>query len=94
MKSVKKLFRLRKKKNIDYAGVKLTPLIMEVRKDYSGDTPHEITIVIPRLELKEKLHTPLFSKIREIVFNSITIVVAPRAPLAGKEGEKTPASPG
>lgn len=76
------------KKNKDFAKVELLPLKMELNKVYTYDEPHELSLFIPRVEIREKIETPFFTKTKETIYNSITIVDAPRAPLS-EEGEKS-----
>lgn len=51
------------------------------------EIPHEVTVVIPRAEVREKYNEKGNLIEKEILLNSITVVHAPRHPLAG------PASP-
>jgi hypothetical protein len=88
MKRIKEfLRRLYRRINQDYAFVKLESLYMEVKKTFTNGVPNEVQIVIPRVEIREKIETPFFTKTKEVIYNSVTIVNAPRPPQAG-EGEK------
>ncbi|NPV93056.1 MAG: hypothetical protein HPY50_20000 [Firmicutes bacterium] len=56
----------------------------EVRfqREYGGDENHEITVVLPRVEIKKSLS--LFGAVvysREVVVNSLTVVDAPHPPI-------------
>lgn len=81
----KKIFR----KNKDSVKVELGPLKMTLNKIMSYDYPHELSIFIPRVEIREKVIGFCFSKTREIIYNSITIVDAPRAQLSGEDNDQT-----
>ncbi|MEW6769923.1 MAG: hypothetical protein AB1330_00830 [Bacillota bacterium] len=85
MKKIKKLLRLQRTESRDHARVELSPLLMEATKISTCKIPHEITVVVPRVEVREKIQTPFFTRSRETIYNSITIVIAPRAPLTGGE---------
>lgn len=89
MKGIKGFFKHTEKwGNKDLARIKIGPLMMELEKIYDFDTPHEVTLVIPRVEIRKKVQTPLFTFAKEIIYNSVTIVDAPRHPLAGERAEK------
>ncbi|MEW6447741.1 MAG: hypothetical protein AB1426_06600 [Bacillota bacterium] len=84
-----KLFKLRRTDNSEYARLKLASLVMEVSKRYIHNTPHEVSIIVPRVELSETIKAPFFTLTREVTYNSVTIVIAPRAPLTGEVNDKT-----
>lgn len=94
MKGWKALFR-RPKTNggKDIARIGIGPLRMCLKKVYGCDIPHETTLIIPRVEMRTHLKTPLFSYRKEIIYNSVTIVDAPRAPLPGEPDQISPARP-
>ncbi|NLT94617.1 MAG: hypothetical protein GXW85_03630 [Clostridia bacterium] len=71
-------------KNKDKAQIEIGPLQMLLEKKYKYDHPHETSLYIPRVEIRERIEFFSFSKTREIIYNSITIVDAPRAPLSGE----------
>lgn len=53
-------------------------------RGYSGPEAHEITVVIPRVEIRSSLN--IFGRAvytREVILNSITLVDAPRRPPGG-----------
>ncbi|MEW6572580.1 MAG: hypothetical protein AB1374_02970 [Bacillota bacterium] len=81
MKKLKKLLRLQRTESRDHARVELPPLVMEVTKRFTCKVPHEITVVVPRAEVRERIQMPFFTRNREIIYSSITIIIAPRAPL-------------
>lgn len=76
-------------KNKDKARVEIGPLKMALEKKYTYDHPHETSLFIPRVEIREKIETPFFTRTKEIIYNSITIVDAPRAPLSGEKEKET-----
>jgi len=71
-------------KNKDKAKIEIGPLKMFLEKKYKYDFPHETSLYIPRVEIREKIESPFFTKTKETIYNSITIVDAPRAPLSGE----------
>lgn len=78
-------------KNKDQAKIEIGPLKMFLEKQYKYDHPHETSLYIPRVEIREKIESFLFTKTKETIYNSITIVDAPRAPLS--ENNNGPAFP-
>lgn len=74
----KKLYR----KNKNTARIELGPLKMFMEKTYTYHHPHELSLYIPRVEIRERVETPFFTKTKETLYNSITIVDAPQHPLA------------
>ncbi|KJS83395.1 MAG: hypothetical protein JM58_12835 [Peptococcaceae bacterium BICA1-8] len=70
--------------NKNKAKVEIGPLKMFLEKKYKYDYPHETSLYIPRVEIREKIESPFFTKTKETIYNSITIVDAPRAPLSGE----------
>jgi hypothetical protein len=71
-------------KNKDKAKIEIGPLLMVLEKKYKYNHPHETSLYIPRVEIREKIEFFSFSKTKETIYNSITIVDAPRAPLSGE----------
>lgn len=54
------------------------------------NTPHEVTVVLPRVEMRKKCLKPDCSEYEyEIIYNSITVVHAPRHPLAAPEDRES-----
>lgn len=80
-------FFCKKAVNFDYARIELGPLKMKMKKYYNYERPHEISVIVPRVEMRKEIKSPFFTLTEEIIYNSVTIVNAPQAPLAG-EGEK------
>lgn len=75
---------------LQYDSVKVTlPLLtISVTRKLNIDTPHELTVVVPRAEIRTGENGT------ELIYNSITVVHAPRHPLAGEQpaGGTSPAS--
>ncbi len=66
----------------DYLEIKLTRIL-------TYDTPHEVTIVIPRVEIRREHIKPTGEKTSsEILMNSVTVVHSPQRP--SHEGEGAP----
>lgn len=61
--------------NYDKASIELGPLKMMVEKRFCSDTPNEITVVVPRVEIRETIKDN--ETVREYIYNSITIVDSP-----------------
>ncbi|MFZ7102811.1 MAG: hypothetical protein ACOWWO_09135 [Peptococcaceae bacterium] len=91
MKNILLYFKDKVIRNKDSARVELGPLKMSLKKIMAYDHPHEFSIFIPRVEIREKVNWLFYRKTREIIYNSVTIVDAPRAPLHDNEnGESSP----
>jgi len=84
MKKVFLFFKNKLNKNKDQAEIEIGPLKMFLEKKYKYNHPHETSLFIPRVEIREKIESFFFTKTKEIIYNSITIVDAPRAPLSGE----------
>lgn len=67
----------------DYIKVQLQQLNMEMLRVTDKDIPHEVTVIVPRAEIREKYDEKGNLIEREVILNSITLVHAPRHPLAG-----------
>ena len=63
------------KPNIDRSCIELGPLKMKVCKEFYDDTPNEITVVVPRVEIREVIEGDRVE--REYIYNSVTIVNSP-----------------
>ncbi|AST56658.1 hypothetical protein Thert_00454 [Thermoanaerobacterium thermosaccharolyticum] len=72
--SVKKIFK--KNKGYDKITLKLYGLDVEIERITNIDVTHEVTVVVPRVELKKK--TKDGEEDVEIIMNSITVVHSPR----------------
>lgn len=73
----------------------INDVTMRVRRQTNLPWPHEVTAVIPRAELRQRryLQGQLVSE-DEVILNSITIVHAPRHPLAGERPPAPGSQPG
>ncbi|WP_051585774.1 hypothetical protein [Caldanaerobius polysaccharolyticus] len=63
----------------DVINLNLYGLNITISRKLDIDVPHEVTVVVPRVEIREKIadkNNP--QREREIIFNSITVVHAPR----------------
>ena len=56
----KKLYR----KNKDTARIELGPLKMFMEKTYTYHHPHELSLYIPRVEIRERVETPFYQNQR------------------------------
>ncbi|MDI3476555.1 MAG: hypothetical protein PWQ59_80 [Thermoanaerobacterium sp.] len=74
LKMVKKLFK--RSKGYDKITLRLYGLDVEIERKTNIDVPHEVTVVVPRVELRKK--TKGGEEDIEIIMNSITIVHSPR----------------
>lgn len=70
-------------KQSDYISVELPGLDIKMSRITDPEIPHEVTIVVPRAEIREKYDEKGNITEKEILLNSITVVHAPRHPLAG-----------
>lgn len=79
----------------DWVKIKLPGTRISFRRDYTGAKAHEISIIIPRLEIRRRFE--LFGRVvysREVILNSLTVVDAPRHPPGGGEADRKEASEG
>lgn len=72
-----------KKPQTDYIDVELNELTIKMSRVTDSEIPHEVTVVIPRAEIREKYDVDKNLVEREVILSSITVVHAPRHPLAG-----------
>lgn len=63
----------------DTVGVSLPMLTITLNRKIKMDVPHEVTIIVPRAEIR------FGQKESELIYSSITVVHAPRHPLAGEQ---------
>lgn len=85
---VEKGFFQSNKANIDEAEISLFGLDMVLKRKFYLDTTHEVSLFVPRAEFRQTTYDgPDKRTETEIVLNSITIVHAPRHPLAGESGK-------
>lgn len=83
LKKVLSKFKLFKKPQTDFIRVELPGLDIIMARVTNPEIPHEVTVVIPRAEIREQYDQNEKITAREIVLSSITVVHAPRHPLAG-----------
>lgn len=68
----------------DKIEVCLPGLTIKMSRNIDLDTPHEVTVVIPRAEMRKICaNEDCIKRGYEIIYSSITVVHAPRHPLAG-----------
>lgn len=72
-----------KKPQTDCIDVKFNELTIKMSRITDPEIPHEVTVVIPRAEIREKYDSDRNLVEREVILSSITVVHAPRHPLAG-----------
>lgn len=75
----------------DTIEVALPLLSIKLTRRLSTDVPHEVSVIVPRAEMR------FGEQEIELVYSSITIVHAPRHPLAGEQppgGHAGPGTPG
>jgi len=70
----KKLFK--RSKGYDKITLRLYGLDVEVKRKTNIDVPHEVTVVVPRVEFRKKIKDG--EEDVEIIMNSITVVHSPR----------------
>ncbi|MDA8235852.1 MAG: hypothetical protein M0Z31_13865 [Clostridia bacterium] len=80
-------------KELDKVYLSLYGLELKLIRSSKDSVPHEVSIIVPRAEIRE-IYNKKGNKIlgREIILNSITVVHAPRHPLAGEQ-QQTPQLP-
>lgn len=84
-----KLVSNRKTKDqCDCIELELAELYIKMKRVTDQAIPHEVTVIVPRAEIREKYDGNQKLIEREVILNSITLVHSPRHPLAGP-----PASP-
>ncbi|WP_206707960.1 hypothetical protein [Koleobacter methoxysyntrophicus] len=65
-----------------------------MKREIQPDIPHEVTVVIPRAEMRKKIDRTSGKVEYEIIYSSITVVHAPRHPLAGPPSQPPKIPPG
>lgn len=77
--------RIKKRpRQYDDVEVVLPGLVIKLKRKLDIDTPHEVTVVVPRAEIRKKCLNENCSKFEyELIYSSITVVHSPRHPLAG-----------
>ena len=84
------LQRVRKKhRQLSFVELKLPGLFIKFQRQTDIKVPHEVTVVLPRTEIRKKcLNSDCSIYEYEFVYSSITIVDAPRHSLAAPSPEK------
>jgi len=92
MKRLKNFFKSFKNKlnkmpyfsrNRDEVDLNLYGLNIKLKRSLKTDIPHEVSVIVPRAEIRKKCLNEDCSKYEiEIILSSITVVHAPRHPLA------------
>lgn len=80
IKSIVSKLGLGRKSQSDCIRVSLYGLEIMMTRITNPDIPHEVTVVIPRAEIREKYDYSRKIKENEIILNSITVVHAPGHP--------------
>ncbi|HHX23560.1 MAG: hypothetical protein ACOX2A_07225 [Tepidanaerobacteraceae bacterium] len=76
--------RKKNPRQIDSVKVSLPGLNIQVDRNLHLETPHELTVVVPRAQITKKCLNEDCSKYEyKLTYSSITVVHAPRHPLAG-----------
>ncbi|AGB40439.1 hypothetical protein Halha_0447 [Halobacteroides halobius DSM 5150] len=78
-------------RNEDEIHLDLDGLEIDMERCFAYDRPHEVTVVVPRAEIRKRLETEDKTKELEILLNSITIVHSPYR--SSDEGEGPPPQP-
>lgn len=81
--SVKKITPFIKRSSSDDIEVRLPGLYIRVKRETPPDVPYEVTVVVPRAEMRRRFDEQSKKEDWELIYSSITIVHAPRHPLAG-----------
>ena len=79
-------------RNQDQIYLNLDGLEIDVDRCFAYDKPHEVTVIVPRAELRKKRTTGDTTEETEILLNSITVVHSPYRPSDEGEGP-TPEPP-
>lgn len=70
---------MRDKMLLELPGVKI-----RLERCTSDDVPHEVTLVLPRIEIRRTTKSAAAETIEEYVYSSVTVVHAPRHPEEGR----------
>lgn len=91
---VGKLVKRTKTRQKDMVEVILPGLCIKVTRNINLNTPHELTVVVPRAEMRKNCLNEDCSKYEyELIYSSITVVHAPRHPLAEPSSPVPPEMP-
>jgi hypothetical protein len=78
-----KLNKKTKTRQKDLVEVSLPGLCIKVSRNIDLNTPHELTVIVPRAEIRKSCLNDDCSKYDyELIYSSITVVHAPRHPIA------------
>ncbi|TDX49067.1 hypothetical protein [Orenia marismortui] len=77
-------------RNKDQVHLNLDGLEIFLERCMAYDKPHEVTIVVPRAELRKKIEKGDELEEIEILLNSITVVSSPQRPSNEGNGEEGP----
>jgi len=81
---LKKFLNKNRYKQVDTVELNLPGLNIKISRNMFSDTPHEVTVVVPRAEMRKTCHYDDCSNCEwELIYSSITVVHAPRHTLAG-----------
>ncbi|AOY77932.1 hypothetical protein [Clostridium formicaceticum] len=83
VKDVLSKFLKKKESQSDSIQVTLNGLYIKMQRITSPEIPHEVTVVVPRAEIRERYDENGHLLEKEVILSSITVVHAPRHPLAG-----------
>lgn len=88
VKKSTKMVRQRQDLTCDQVAVNLLGLSIIVKRETSLEVPSELSVILPRVEYRHKCTSgdPLLCE-SEIIYSSLTVVIAPRHPLAGPSPE-------
>jgi hypothetical protein len=78
-------------RNKDEVYLDLDGLEIEMNRQFAYDKPHEVSIFVPRAELRKKVKNGDRTEEIEILLNSITVVHSPQRP--SNEGSDSPIEP-
>ena len=91
---VGKLVKRTKTRQKDMVEVILPGLCIKVTRNINLNTPHELTVVVPRAEMRKNCLNEDCSKYEyELIYSSITVVHAPRHPFAEPSSPVPPEMP-
>ena len=74
-------------RNKDQVQLELAGLEIYLKRCLAYDLPHEVTVVVPRAELRKRINKNENIEETEIILNSITIVHSPQRPSAERKGK-------
>lgn len=79
-------------RNEDQLLLELDGLKIFLQRDSSYDTPHEVSVIIPRAEFRKRIWKGKdWAEEYEIILNSITVVHSPiRPPIGGSDRKGAP----